>query len=94
LCVASGIVVCVLVSMLFVQELIHQPLGYAVSAAFVIAMLLLLAALVLFLHEVRLAIRNIHVPIELLELEEQGRKAFTRRGRKTNQASPDRHQER
>jgi hypothetical protein len=83
LCVASGIVVCVLVSMLFIQELLHRPLGYAVSAAFVVAMLLLLAALVLFLVEVRLAIRNIHVPLELLELEEQGRKAFTFRARKS-----------
>ena len=35
-------------------------------------MLLLLVSLVLFLIEVRLAIRTIHVPMELLELEEMG----------------------
>jgi uncharacterized protein YacL len=74
LCVASGIVVCLLVSILFLQELTRVNLGYAVSAALSLAMLLLLAALVLFLAEVRIAIRMIHVPMELLELEEQGRR--------------------
>ena len=33
-------------------------------------MLLLLVSLILFLVEVRLAVRAIHVPMELLELEE------------------------
>jgi hypothetical protein len=70
--VACGITVCLLVTLLFVQELLRLDLGIAVSAVFAIAMLLLLGSLILFLIEVRLAIRTIHVPIELLELEEMG----------------------
>jgi Protein of unknown function (DUF2721) len=70
--VSCGITVCLLVTLLFVQELLRLDLGIAVSAVFALAMLLLLASLILFLIEVRLAIRTIHVPMELLELEEMG----------------------
>jgi hypothetical protein len=70
--VGCGITVCMLVALLFVQELMGLNLGMAVSAVFALAMLLLLGSLILFLVEVRLAIRTIHVPIELLELEEMG----------------------
>jgi hypothetical protein len=70
--VACGITVCLLVALLFIQELLRVDLGMAVSAVFAVAMLLLLGSLVLFLIEVRFAIRTIHVPIELLELEEMG----------------------
>ncbi len=70
--VACGIVVCLLVALLFAQAIAGFNLGLAASWAFAIAMLLLLASLVLFLIEVRMAIRNIHVPMELLELEEMG----------------------
>lgn len=65
--VACGIVVCLLVAMLFAQEMAGLNLGLAASGAFALAMLLLLVSLVLFLIEVRLAIRTIHVPMELLE---------------------------
>jgi Protein of unknown function (DUF2721) len=67
LAVACGIVVCVLVAMLFLFGAGQAALAIPVAAAFIIAMLLLLSALVLFLVEVRLAIRTIHVPMELLE---------------------------
>ena len=70
--VACGIVVCLLVALLFAQAIAGFNLGLAASWAFAIAMMLLLASLVLFLIEVRMAIRNIHVPMELLELEEMG----------------------
>ncbi|NJS14930.1 MAG: DUF2721 domain-containing protein [Sphingopyxis sp.] len=70
--VGCGITVCLLVTLLFLQELLRLDLGIAVSAVFALAMLLLLGSLILFLIEVRLAIRTIHVPIELLELEEMG----------------------
>lgn len=70
--VGCGITVCLLVTLLFIQELLRLDLGIAVSAVFALAMLLLLGSLILFLIEVRLAIRTIHVPIELLELEEMG----------------------
>ncbi|MGL5838952.1 MAG: DUF2721 domain-containing protein [Sphingorhabdus sp.] len=73
LCVACGIVVCVLVAMLFLFGSGQDGLAFPVAAAFIAAMFLLLTALVLFLVEVRLAIRTIHVPMELLEREGSGR---------------------
>lgn len=77
--VACGIVVCLLVALLFAQAFTGINLGAAASWVFAVAMLLLLASLVLFLIEVRLAIRTIHVPMELLELEEMGWKKRQRR---------------
>ncbi len=67
LAVACGIVVCLMVAMLFLFGSGQAGLALPVAAAFIIAMLLMLASLVLFLVEVRLAIRTIHVPMELLE---------------------------
>lgn len=68
LSVACGIVVCVMVAMLFLLGTGEDTLTAPVSAAFIVAMLLLLGALVMFMVEVRLAIRTIHVPLDLLEL--------------------------
>lgn len=70
--VACGIVVCLLVALLFAQAFVGFNLGAAAAWVFALAMLLLLVSLVLFLIEVRLATRTIHVPLELLELEEMG----------------------
>ena len=67
LCVACGIVVCLMVSMLFLMGYGREALETPIAASFICAMLLLLAALIMFLTEVRLAIRTIHVPMELLE---------------------------
>ncbi|MCE2829484.1 MAG: DUF2721 domain-containing protein [Sphingomonadales bacterium] len=67
LCVACGIVVCLMVAMLILMGSGQQALWTPVAASFIVAMLLLLAALVLFMLEVRLAIRTIHVPSALLE---------------------------
>ena len=67
LCVACGIVVCLMVSMLFLMGSGREALETLIAASFIFAMLLLLAALLMFLTEVRLAIRTIHVPMELLE---------------------------
>lgn len=67
LCVAAGITVCVMVAMLFWLGASAGILELPVGAAFIAAMLLLLGALVMFMVEVRLAIRTIHVPTELLE---------------------------
>lgn len=77
--VACGIVVCLLVALLFTQAFTGLNLGVPASWAFALAMLLLLVSLLLFLIEVRLAIRAIHVPMELLEGKEAGRPR--RRGR-------------
>ena len=78
--VACGIVVCLLVALLFTQAVAGFDLGLAAAWVFAAAMLLLLVSLVLFLIEVRLAIRTIHVPMELLELEEMGWRKRQRRG--------------
>jgi Protein of unknown function (DUF2721) len=67
LCVACGIVVCLMVAMLFLMGSGRYELALPISASFILAMLFLLGALILFLMEVRLAIRTIHVPTELLE---------------------------
>lgn len=75
--VACGIVVCLLVALLFVQAFTGIDLNAVAAWVFVVATLLLLASLMLFLIEVRLAIRTIRVPMELLELEEGG---WRRRG--------------
>ena len=77
--VACGIVVCLLVALLFTQAVAGFDLGLAAAWVFSAAMLLLLLSLALFLIEVRLAIRTIHVPMELLELEEMGWKKRQRR---------------
>ncbi len=78
LCVACGIVVCVLVAMIFLAGTGRDGLAVPIAAAFIVAMLMLMAGLVAFLIEVRLAIKTIHVPIELLEREEEEKKS--RRG--------------
>ncbi len=74
LCVACAITVCVLVAMIFVAGSFVDGLATPIAATFIVAMLLLMAGLVCFLIEVRLAIRTIHVPIEMLEREEEERK--------------------
>jgi hypothetical protein len=78
--VACGIVVCLLVALLFTQAFTGVNLGVAASWAFAAAMLLLLISLMLFLVEVRLAVRAIHVPMELLELEDRDWKRRRDRG--------------
>ncbi|KTE26588.1 MULTISPECIES: DUF2721 domain-containing protein [unclassified Sphingopyxis] len=72
--VACGIVVCLLVALLFTQAFTGINLGVAASWAFALAMLLLLVSLVLFFVGVRMAIRAIQVPMDLLEIEEIGRR--------------------
>lgn len=70
LCVACGIVVCIMVALIFMLSSGGFALATPVALAFIFAMLLMLGALVMFLFEVRLAIKTIHVPTSLLEREE------------------------
>ncbi|WP_317151437.1 DUF2721 domain-containing protein [Sphingopyxis indica] len=67
--VCGGLVVCVLVSLLFLQYAAGLHIGLAISGVFVLAMLFLLLSLGLFLYEVRLATHAIKVPTEFLEHE-------------------------
>lgn len=64
--VSSAVMTCAVVALLFVAELARLHLGQVVSVAFILAMLLLIAALVSFLVEVRVSLRAIRIRPELL----------------------------
>ena len=76
LCVASAVAVCLLVTLLFVAELVRANLANAVAVLFVIAMGLLATGLILFLIETRVAVSAIKVREELLERERRGWRRF------------------
>ncbi len=67
LCVASAVMISLVVAMLFVAELVKLRIGTVVASLFIAAMLALVAGLILFLVEVRISLRAIHVRAELLE---------------------------
>ena len=67
LAVASGVMVCIVVALMFIASLVKYRLGTYVAAAFILAMALLTASLITFLIEVRLSLRAIHIRAELLE---------------------------
>jgi MFS family permease len=69
LCVASAVAVCVVVALLFVAQIIHLKIGVAVAVLFIGTMAMLTTGLILFLVEVRISLRAIHVRSELLERE-------------------------
>jgi hypothetical protein len=60
-CTASALFVCVVVAILFVADLARFAIGQAIAWLFIAAMLLLIAGLMLFLHEVRLAMRALRL---------------------------------
>ena len=66
LAVSSAVMTCAVVALLFVAELARLHLGRVVAFAFILAMLLLIAALVSFLFEVRLSLRAVRIREELL----------------------------
>ncbi|WP_066477967.1 MULTISPECIES: DUF2721 domain-containing protein [unclassified Sphingomonas] len=67
LCVASAVMISLVVAMLFVAELVKLKIGTVVASLFIAAMVALVAGLILFLVEVRISLRAIHVRAELLE---------------------------
>ena len=67
LSVGSAIAICLVIAALFVAELARYDLADLAAVIFLIALLLLVASLVNFLIEVRLAIRTIRVREALLE---------------------------
>jgi hypothetical protein len=69
LAVASAVMTCVVVVLLFVANLANFHFGTLVAISFIVAMLLLIAALVGFIVEVRVSLGAIHVREELLEEE-------------------------
>ena len=67
LSVLSAIVGCILIGMLFVMGLMGIDLSIAIAAAFIVAIILLSIALVQFLREVRIGIRDFMIREEFLE---------------------------
>ena len=65
-CTASALFTCLVVAILFVADLTAFAFGQAVALLFIVTMLLLIAGLVLFLYEIRLAMRSLRVRSELL----------------------------
>lgn len=69
--VSSAVMVCIVVALLFVSKLVRLHIGTSVAISFILAMLLLIAALALFLIEVRMSLTAIHIRPELLEHDRQ-----------------------
>lgn len=67
LAVGSAVMTCAVVALLFVAELATLHIGQYVAIAFILAMLLLIAALFAFMFEVRVSLRAIRIRRELLE---------------------------
>lgn len=61
LCVASALMVCTVIMCLFAGELWHFQLQVLIVTLFILAMLFLISALMVFLAEVRLATRTINI---------------------------------
>jgi hypothetical protein len=67
LAVSSAVMTCLVVALLFVSELIKLHIGTIVALSFILAMVLLIAALASFLIEVRMSLNAIRIRPELLE---------------------------
>ena len=67
LSVISAIIACALIAMLFVMEMVRVELSLAIAAAFVTAISPLSLALVQFLREVRIGIRDFMIREEFLQ---------------------------
>lgn len=65
--VASAVLTCLVVALLFVGTLVRLHIGPTVAVTFILAMALLIASLTCFMVEVRLSLRVSHVRAELLE---------------------------
>ncbi|WP_448660146.1 DUF2721 domain-containing protein [Sphingomonas sp. CJ99] len=65
--VGSAMLISLVVALLFGAQMANLHIGNVIALAFIAAMLMLTAGLALFLVEVRLSLRSIHVRQELLE---------------------------
>lgn len=65
-CTASALFVCLLVALLFVADLADFGFGTLVALLFVTTMVLLVIGLLLFLYEIRLAMRSLKLRRALL----------------------------
>jgi hypothetical protein len=73
-CTASALFVCLVVGILFVADLADIDWGRPIAVLFIIAMLLLIAGLILFLFEIRLAARSLRVRQEFMPHRRKGKR--------------------
>ena len=66
--VVSGLAIGITVALLFLQQLLGADLQLAAALTFVIAIVLLMSALVLFMRETRVSAQQLKIPREYLEL--------------------------
>lgn len=69
--VLSGLAIGVTVAVLFLEEFVALRLQWLAAALFLVAIGLLMAALVLFLREARVAAGQLRIPREYLELDRE-----------------------
>ncbi len=69
--VAAAVVVCMMIAMLFLIGLAGVELALAIAGTFLLALLLMAAALGCFMYEVHLSTRVLHVRAEYLEYGER-----------------------
>ena len=67
LAVASAVMTCLVVALLFVAELVKLHIGRYLAVAFITAMVLLISSLISFAREVRLSLIAIRIRPELLD---------------------------
>src|SRR5206468_5246456 len=60
-CTASALFVCLVVAILFVADLASFHFGAPIAYLFILTMVMLIAGLLLFLYEVRLAMRSLRI---------------------------------
>jgi hypothetical protein len=60
-CTASALFICMVVAILFIADLASFRFGRPIAYLFILTMLLLIVGLLLFLYEVRLAMRSIRL---------------------------------
>ncbi len=73
LSVISAIIACALIGMLFIMELTGVDFSLVIGGAFIVAISLLSIALVQFLREVRIGVRDFMIREEYLELSESAK---------------------
>ena len=65
-CTASALFICLVVAILFVADLANFAFGRPIALLFILAMLLLVCGLILFLYEVRLAMRSLRAHRDIM----------------------------
>lgn len=69
LLVTSGLTIGITVALLFLEEILKMDLQLVAAGFFFLAIALLMSALLLFLHETRLATSALRIPETFLELD-------------------------